>query len=120
MINGPNILNRTKSVPFSLYHLNTKSSDVLLGVENKMAQTKEKTIGSPGRTRTYNQLVTRIPMFPKGVDYIIIPNQMICRMRGASGRACGPTPFPPSHKAMKDTIGIVSEPFPRQVLGLGC
>ena len=63
MINGPNILNRTKSVPFSLYHLNTKSSDVLLGVENKMAQTNAKNFCSGGRDIDPYRICTLVLFF---------------------------------------------------------
>lgn len=31
---------------------------------------------SPGRIRTYNPLLTLIPKFPMGVDYIIIPKDV--------------------------------------------
>ncbi len=52
--------------------------------------------GSAGRIRTYNQLVTLVPLFPKGVDYIIIRviKWMIgCEvLRAAYNKMGGPTP----------------------------
>ena len=38
---------------------------------------------SPGRIRTCDQSITRTPMFPKGVDYIIT-HQIMIRVEGAS------------------------------------
>ena len=60
------------------------------------------TLGSPGRTRTYNQLVTLIPKFPLGVDYIITrANIIYYGVRGASLKQFLAPLLP---------YGIVSEP----------
>ncbi len=45
--------------------------------------------GSAGRIRTYNQLVTLVPLLPKGVDYIITGSR--CEVLRAAKKKIGRT-----------------------------
>ena len=73
-------------------------------------------IGSPGRTRTCNLVVTRAPAFPRGLDYLI-PMGGLTREAPGRGRA-----LPPACRrstTSRSSLCTVSRAFPAPELRSG-